>query len=113
LADPGPLGPREERLYAALAHLSQMAGILLAPVMLLGSVGRESLFVDRSATEAFNFQATYVILFVAAGVVALRGAGPAVLGVVAAYGVTMACVAALRTWHGHLFRYPLAIRFLR
>ena len=110
---PRPLSPRQERLYAALAHLSQVAGILVAPVMLLGSVGRESVFVDRHAKEAFNFQATFVLLFVASAVVALRGAGPTVIGVVAAYGMVMAGLAALRSWNGAFFRYPLAIRFLR
>ena len=113
LPETGPLSPREERLYAALAHLSQLAGILVAPVMLLGSVARDSVFVDRHAKEAFNFQATFVLLFVASAIVALRGAGPTVIGVVAAYGMVMAGVAALRSWNGAFFHYPLAIRFLR
>jgi uncharacterized Tic20 family protein len=113
LPQPGALSPREERRYAALAHLSQVAGILVAPVMLLGSVGRETVFVDRHATEAFNCQATFVLLFIASAVVALRGAGPTVIGVVAAYGLVMACLAALRSYSGAFFRYPLAIRFLR
>lgn len=113
LPETAPLSPRQERLYAALAHLSQVAGILVAPVMLLGSVGRESVFVDRHAKEAFNFQATFVLLFAASAVVALRGAGPTVIGVVAAYGMVMAGLAALRSWNGAFFRYPLAIRFLR
>ena len=113
LPETGPLSPRDERRYAALAHLSQLAGILVAPVMLLGSVARESVFVDRHAKEAFNFQATFVLLFIASAIVALRGAGPSVIGVVVAYGMVMAGFAALRSWRGALFRYPLAIRFLR
>ena len=113
LPDPEALSPREERLYAALAHLSQLAGIVVAPMLLLGSVGRQSLFVDRHATEAFNFQATFVLLFVAGGIVALRGAGPTVPAAVALYGMVMAGFAALRSWRGAFFHYPLAIRFLR
>jgi len=108
-----PLSPRDERRYAALAHLSQVAGIVVAPMLLLASVGQQSLYVDRHAKEAFNFQLTYVLLFVAAGVVALRGTGPALIGAVAVYGVVFASVAALRSWQGAYFRYPLAIRFLR
>jgi uncharacterized Tic20 family protein len=112
-AEVEPLSPRDERRYAALAHLSQLAGIVVAPMLLLASVGRQSLYVDRHAKEAFNFQLTYVLLFVAAVVVALRGTGPAVIGGVAAYGVAFAGFAALRSWQGAFFRYPLAIRFLR
>ena len=108
-----PLSPRDERRYAALAHLSQVAGIVVAPMLLLASVGQQSLYVDRHAKEAFNFQLTYVLLFIAAGVVALRGSGPTIIGVVAAYGVIFAGFAALRSWQGAFFRYPLAIRFLR
>ena len=111
--DDGPLSPREERRYAALAHLSQVGGLLLAPTMLLASLGRRSLFVDRHAKEAFNFQATYQIALAAACIVALRGTGPSVIGAVAAYGVVLAAVAALRSWQGALFHYPLAIPFLR
>jgi uncharacterized Tic20 family protein len=111
--DDSPLKPREERLYAALAHLSQVAGIVVAPMLLLGSLGRRSMFVDRHAKEAFNHQVTYVIMFVVAAVIALHGTGPAPIGLVALYGVTLAAVAALRSWQGQFFTYPLAIRFLR
>jgi len=111
--DDGPLSPREERAYAALAHLSQVGGIVLAPMLLLASLGRRSLFVDRHAKEAFNFQATYLILFVVAAAAALRGTGPTVLGAVAAYGLLFACLAAVRSWQGSFFHYPLAIPFLR
>ena len=111
--DDGPLSPREERAYAALAHLSQVGGLVLAPMLLLASLGTRSLFVDRHAKEAFNFQVTYLLLFVASVVVALRGTGPTVMGAVAAYGLIFAAVAALRSWQGAFFHYPLAIRFLR
>ena len=111
--DEGPLSPREERAYAALVHLSQVGGIVLAPMLLLASLGRRSLFVDSHAKEAFNFQVTYLLLLVAAVVVALHGPGPTVLAVVAAYGLLFAAFAALRSWQGALFHYPLTIRFLR
>ena len=111
--DEGPLQPREERVYAALAHLSQIAGIVLAPMLLLATLGPRSVYVDSHAKEAFNHQLTMVIAFVVAVVLALRGAGPTVLGVVAAYGAILAAVAALRSLQGAYFRYPLALRFLR
>jgi uncharacterized Tic20 family protein len=112
-ADDAPLTPRQERTYAALAHLSQFAGLVVAPMLLLASIGRSSVFVDRHAKEAFNHQATYVLMVVVAAVVALRGTGPTPLGVVAAYGVILAAFGAIRSWQGAMFRYPLAIRFLR
>ena len=107
------LTPRQERTYAALAHLSQFAGLVVAPMLLLASIGRSSVFVDRHAKEAFNHQATYVLMIAVAAVVALRGTGPTPLGVVAAYGLILASLGALRSWKGAMFRYPLAIRFLR
>ncbi len=109
----GPLAPREERMYAALAHLSHVAGIVVAPMLLLAAVGRRSLFVDGHAREAFNHQVTVVGAFVVAGVLALRGAGPGPLGAVVAYGVGFAAVAALRSWQGATWRYPMAVRLLR
>lgn len=111
--DDGPLKPREERVYAALAHLSQIAGIVVAPMLLLATLGPRSIYVDSHAKEAFNHQITMVIAFVIAVVVALRGAGPTVLGVVAGYGALLAVYAALRSMQGAYFRYPLALRFLR
>jgi uncharacterized Tic20 family protein len=111
--DEGPLKPREERVYAALAHLSQLAGIVVAPMLLLATLGPRSLYVDSHAKEAFNHQITMVIAFVVAVVVALRGAGPGVLGIVVAYGAVLAGFAALRSMQGAYFRYPLALRLLR
>jgi uncharacterized Tic20 family protein len=111
--DDGPLGPREERMYAALAHLSHLAGIVVAPMLLLAALGSRSAFVDRHAKEAFNHQATVVLAFVVAGVLALRGAGPIVLAAVVAYGVAFAAVAAVRSWQGAMFHYPFAVRFLQ
>ena len=108
----GPLGPREERVYAALAHLSHLAGIVVAPMLLLAAIGRRSMFVDRHAREAFNHQVTVVIAFVVAGVLALRGAGPTILGAVVVYGVGFAAFAAIRSWQGATWRYPLALRLL-
>jgi uncharacterized Tic20 family protein len=112
-SDDTVLTPRQERAYAALAHLSQFAGLVVAPMLLLASIGRSSVYVDRHAKEAFNHQATYVLMIVVAAVVALRGTGPTPLGVVAAYGLILAAFGALRSWQGAMFRYPLAIRFLR
>ncbi len=111
--DEGPLRPREERVYAALAHLSQIAGIVVAPMLLLATLGPRSRYVDSHAKEAFNHQLTMVIAFVVAVVVALRGAGPSVLGAVAAYGAILAGWAALRSMQGAYVRYPLALRVLR
>lgn len=111
--DEGPLKPREERVYAALAHLSQIAGIVLAPMLLLATLGPRSVYVDSHAKEAFNHQLTMVIAFVGAVVVALRGAGPGVLGLWVLYGAALAAFAALRSMQGAYFRYPLALRFLR
>ena len=70
--DEGPLEPREERMYATVAHLSHLAGIVLAPMLLLAAVGCRSVYVDRHAKEAFNHQLTIVIMFAIAGIVALR-----------------------------------------
>lgn len=111
--DEGPLRPREERIYAALAHLSQIAGIVVAPMLLLATLGPRSLYVDSHAKEAFNHQLTMVLVFAVAAVVALRGAGPSVLGVVAGYGALLAVYAALRSLQGAYVHYPLALRFLR
>ena len=86
----------------------------LAPMLLLASLGRRSLFVDRHAKEAFNFQVTYLLLFVAALVVALRGTGPTVLGVVAAYGLALAVRRRPALLAGRLLPLPRSrIRFLR
>ncbi|MBI1378604.1 MAG: DUF4870 domain-containing protein [Frankiales bacterium] len=111
--DEGPLTPHEERLYSMLAHLSQVAGLVVAPMLLMAMLGRRSLFVDRNAREAFNHQVTYVVLVVAGGVAALRGDGVVPVAVAVGYGLVFAALAALRSWRGALFHYPLAIPFLR
>lgn len=115
----------EERTWAALAHASAFvaavvsAGWLsfLGPLAVYLYARNRSEFVRRSAANAFNFNVLLWLLSVAAWILVFTIVGIPValliwLGVFVA-SILFHLVAALRAWHGELYRYPWNIAILR
>ena len=111
--DEGPLSPHEERVWAALAHLGEVAFLVFAPVLVLLAVGKRSVFVADQAAQAFNFQVTVLLAYVVAVVLAIAGLGPLTLAAVWVVGLVSAVVAAVRAYSGDLYRYPVSLRLMR
>ena len=111
-AVPAPMAPADERLWAMLGHLSELAFTVIAPIIILAVLGPRSAFVQDQAKEALNFQLTVLIAGVASAFLILVGIGLVLLPAVAVYGVVFAVIAAVKSYEGVLYRYPLTIRFL-
>jgi uncharacterized Tic20 family protein len=109
---PAPMAPSDERLWAMLGHLSELAFTVIAPIIILVVFGPRSSFVQDQAKEALNFQLTVLIAAIASAFLILVGIGLVLLPVVAVYGVVFAVIAAVKSYEGVLYRYPLTIRFL-
>ena len=109
---PAPMAPSDERLWAMLGHLSELAFTVIAPIIILAVFGPRSAFVQDQAKEALNFQLTVLIAAIASAFLILVGIGLVLLPVVAVYGVVFAVIAAVKSYEGVLYRYPLTIRFL-
>ena len=109
---PTPMPPNEERIWAMLAHLSYFAFTIFAPIIILVAFGPRSAFVSDQAKEALNFHLTMLIAAIASALLIFVGIGLLLLPVVAVYGLVFAILAAVKSYEGELYRYPLTFRFV-
>lgn len=77
------------------------------------TVGKESDFVRRSATEVLNFQITMVIYWFVADVLAFVMIGFLVMVALGIFQIVVMILGILAASRGEVYRYPLNIRFVR
>jgi uncharacterized protein len=115
---PGPQGPTqplsgdEERLWSLLSHLSYFVLGVIAPLIIMLTLGTRSPYVRHHAVEALNFHITVWIVGIVAGLSILLLIGIILLPVVLVAGAIFAIVAAVQSYQGVLYRYPLSIRLV-
>lgn len=112
---------REGRVLAALAHLGILVFAVVVPGLLFFTVGKKDSFVRRHSAEAFNFQVTFLALWVGAVLVlvATSFAGretPALLLplmlIALTSAVAVSVAGAVRALLGRSWRYFLAVPIL-
>lgn len=113
-----PLSPDQERLWAMLAHLLSFVAAyialgFIAPLTVLLIFGPRSAYVRAHAVEALNFNLTWLLYAIVAGVLAFLLIGIPILIVLGIAYVALVIVAAVRANSGQYYRYPLTIRFVR
>jgi uncharacterized Tic20 family protein len=107
-----PLSADEERLWSLLSHLSYFVLGIIAPLVIMLTLGTRSQYVRHHAVEALNFHITMWIAGFVAGFSILLLIGIVLLPVVLVAGAVFAIVAAVQSYQGQLYRYPLTIRFI-
>jgi uncharacterized Tic20 family protein len=131
----GPAAPprsetAEGKSLALVAHLGVLAGGFLLPLVLRLTEGRKNAFVRHHATEALNFQITFMLVWFT-GFGLLIGttfgeptghttqAPPAVYAIFLAMAllfvanVVFSILGCVRASQERWWRYPLSIRFVR
>lgn len=118
---------REERTWALLAHASGPVGLLLsagllgflAPLVIWLAKRDESEFVGDQAKEALNFQLTLFVIYALLWIFVVFTLG---LGILLALPIFLALwllelvlgiVAALSSYEGRRYRYPISLRLIR
>lgn len=107
-----PLTADEEKLWSVLGHLSYFAFGLIAPLVIMLTVGSRSVYVRHHAVEALNFHITVLIAAVVSGLLIVAVIGVALLPAVLGVGAVLAVVAAFQAYRGDAFRYPLTLRLI-
>ena len=126
-----PAGPSIEMIPAPSAessrswciglHLSGFSGILLgwslmhilAPLAIWLIKRADSPEIDATGKEVLNFQISYTIYSVVAGLLCFVLVGILILPVVLIVWIVCMIIAAVRTSNGEAYRYPFTIRFLK
>ena len=101
-----------------LAHLLSFVAAYLAlgfvaPLVVLLVFGPRSAYVRAHAVESLNFNLSWLLYAIVAGVLAfLLISIPILIALGIAY-VVLVIIATVQANNGQLYRYPLTIRFIR
>ena len=106
----------ESKNWATLSHLSAFVVFLGIP-SLIGPlvawlVKRDDPYVEHHVKEALNFNISFLVYAVAAGILILVLVGVVLLPIVMVTWFVLAIKASVRGSRGEHYRYPLTIRFV-
>ena len=112
-----PLSPDQERLWGMLAHLLSFVAAYLAlgfvaPLVVLLVFGPRSAYVRAHAVESLNFNLSWLLYAIVAGILLIIGVGLLILIALGIAYVVLVIIASVRANNGQFFRYPLTIRFI-
>lgn len=102
----------DERLWSLLSHLSFFIFGILAPLIIMLTLGTRSQYVRHHAVEALNFHITIWIAGIISGLLILAVIGIVLLPLVLVFGAVFTIIAAISAYQGNLYRYPLTIRLV-
>ena len=113
-----PLSADQERLWGMLAHLLSFVAAYIAlgfvaPLVVLLVFGPRSAYVRAQAVESLNFNLSWLLYAIVAGILAVIGIGLLILLALGIAYVVLVIIASIRANNGQLYRYPLTIRFVR
>jgi uncharacterized protein len=98
-----PLSADQERLWGMLAHLLSFVLLVFGP---------RSAYVRAQAVESLNFNLSWLLYAIVAGILVIIGIGLLILLALGIAYVVLVIIASVRANNGQLFRYPLTIRFM-
>ena len=102
----------DERLWSLLSHLSFFILGIIAPLIIMLTLGARSPYVRHHAVEALNFHITVWIAVIVSFVLLLVVIGALLLPTVFVVGAIFTIIAAVQAYQGNLYRYPLTIRLV-
>jgi hypothetical protein len=109
-------GPPRDRNLATLSHLSAFVAFLGIPPLIgplvMWLIKREDPYVEEQAKEALNFNLSFLIYTVVAGISILLLVGLLLLPAVLITWFVLVIRAAVRTSATGSYRYPLTMRFV-
>lgn len=109
---PQPLSPEEERLWSLFSHLSFFVLGIIFPLIVMLTVGTRSQYVRHHAVEALNFHITVWIAGLVAALTIIVAIGVILLPAVLVVAAVLTVLAAVESYRGVLYRYPLSIRLI-
>ena len=109
----------DEKIWGAIAHASPVLLSALGPLLVILLKGKQSVWVERQAKEALNFQLTVLalaaVMFVA-GLVLFCFGGWLLWKLLAPLGLGVAVLsvyAGIKAHEGVLYRYPFNVRLVK
>ena len=108
------------RTWCVLCHAAALAGILLhfvghffGPLIVWLLKRAESAEIDAHGKESVNFQISMLIYNIIAGILCIVLIGFPLLIILWILNTVFVIIASIQASEGKLYRYPLAIRFIK
>jgi hypothetical protein len=103
----------DERTWAMLSHLSFFVLGIIGPIIIMLTKGKESAFVRDQAVEALNFHITALIAVFVSIILIFVVIGIFTLIAVYIGAIVLAIMAAIASYRGERYRYPVNIRLVK
>ena len=107
-----PLSADEERLWSMLCHLSYFVFGIIAPLVIMLTLGNRSQYVRYHAVEALNFHITVWIAALVCGLAILLVIGIVLLPLALLFGAIFSIIGGIQAYQGQHYRYPLTLRLI-
>jgi uncharacterized Tic20 family protein len=108
---------QEARNWAVIAHLSALVMFVgipapIGPLVVWLLRKDQDAFVDFGGKEALNFNISFLIYFIAGGLLIFVGIGLLLLPIIGITWIVLVIVAAVRASSGEYYQYPLTMRLV-
>lgn len=107
-----PLRADEERLWSMLCHLSYFVFGIIAPLVIMLTLGNRSQYVRYHAVEALNFHITMWIAALVCGLAILLVIGIVLLPLALLFGAIFSIIGGIQAYQGQYYRYPVTLRLI-
>ncbi|PAV30497.1 hypothetical protein CIL05_05175 [Virgibacillus profundi] len=103
----------DERLFSMLIYILSLPFPVLGPLVIWLLKREESEFVDYHGKEYFNFIVSYIIYGIISSILIILLVGILMLIVLSIMTVVFTIIAAVKSYQGERYRFPLVIHFIK
>lgn len=101
----------DEKTLGMLAHLLGIFAGFIGPLIIF--LVKKKGFAHENAKHALNFQISLIIYMICAFVLVFALIGILLLPAVSIFGLVMAIIGTIKANEGEIYKYPLAIPFIK
>jgi uncharacterized Tic20 family protein len=108
-----PLSDGDARMWAMLAHIGGFVIAIIAPLVILLTMGKRSPLVDDQAKEALNFQITAAVALLISALLVIVLIGIVIFPIVGIATVIFTLIGGIKAYNGEYYRYPVNVRIIK
>lgn len=108
-----PLSPADEKLWSTLTHIGGIIFYFVVPLITYLVFKDRGPFVREHTRQALNFQLTLLIGWVAGAVLSIILIGYLVWLATGIASIVFGIIAAIAANKGEMYKYPIAIQFIK